>query len=172
MWLVFKCMYPKYLPKRKHFGYVVMIHASMLAALNHSNNANREQVGELSSFLCFVRTVLTFYLFLTDFSYFCFWTGCQDFKMGGVLVNRCLLRRTMAHDNYGGRCSLLCVRFKPGHGHESEPNTYHGSTRAIIQITDHFSNTAVFMFQVVASLQNTCFTHQHCSNPHYLIRMN
>lgn len=31
-----------------------MIHASMLAALDHNNNAVREQVGELSLFLSFV----------------------------------------------------------------------------------------------------------------------
>lgn len=47
-------MYLKYLPKRTHFGYGVMVHASMLAALDHNNNANREQVGELSLFLSFV----------------------------------------------------------------------------------------------------------------------
>lgn len=33
-----------YLPKRTHFGYDVMIHASMLAALDYNNNVNREQV--------------------------------------------------------------------------------------------------------------------------------
>ena len=45
---VYHSMYLKYLPKRTHFGYDVMVHASMLAALDHNNNANREQVGELS----------------------------------------------------------------------------------------------------------------------------
>ncbi|XP_016127734.1 uncharacterized protein [Sinocyclocheilus grahami] len=40
---VYHSMYLKYLPKRTHFGYDVMIHASMLAALDHNNNANREQ---------------------------------------------------------------------------------------------------------------------------------
>lgn len=47
-------MYLKYLPKRTHFGYDVMIHASMLAALDHNHNTDREQVGELSLFLSFV----------------------------------------------------------------------------------------------------------------------
>lgn len=60
--------------------------------------------------------------------------------------------------------SVLCLRFAPGHGHESEPDTYHGSTRETIQTTDHFSNSAVFTFQVVASLLNTGSTHQHCLN--------
>ncbi|XP_063060604.1 uncharacterized protein LOC134453783 [Engraulis encrasicolus] len=40
---VYHSMYLKYLPKRTHFGYDVMVHASMLAALDHNNNANREQ---------------------------------------------------------------------------------------------------------------------------------
>ncbi|KAK0148355.1 hypothetical protein N1851_011326 [Merluccius polli] len=40
---VYHSMYLKYLPKRTHFGYDVMIHASMLAALDHNNNANRGQ---------------------------------------------------------------------------------------------------------------------------------
>ncbi|KAL7388365.1 hypothetical protein ABVT39_012468, partial [Epinephelus coioides] len=40
---VYHSMYLKYLPKRAHFGYDVMIHASMLAALDHNNNANRKQ---------------------------------------------------------------------------------------------------------------------------------
>lgn len=45
-------MYLKYLPKRTHFGYDVMIHASMLAALDHNNNREQavfqdgETVGE------------------------------------------------------------------------------------------------------------------------------
>ncbi|XP_048010409.1 uncharacterized protein LOC125244363 [Megalobrama amblycephala] len=40
---VFHSMYLKYLPKRIHFGYDVMVHASMIAALDHNNNTNREQ---------------------------------------------------------------------------------------------------------------------------------
>ena len=40
-------MYLKYLPKRTHYGYEVMVHASMLAALDHNNNVNREPVGEI-----------------------------------------------------------------------------------------------------------------------------
>ncbi|KAG1934115.1 hypothetical protein F2P79_020247 [Pimephales promelas] len=40
---VYHSIYLKYLPKRTHFGYHVMIHASMLAALDHNNNVNREQ---------------------------------------------------------------------------------------------------------------------------------
>ncbi len=44
---VYHSIYLKYLPKRTHFGYDVMIHASMLAALDHNNNVNREQVCEL-----------------------------------------------------------------------------------------------------------------------------
>ncbi|XP_049916276.1 uncharacterized protein LOC126399954 isoform X1 [Epinephelus moara] len=42
---VYHSMYLKYLPQRTHFGYDVMIHASMLAALDHNNNANREQAA-------------------------------------------------------------------------------------------------------------------------------
>ena len=49
---VYHSMYLKYLPKRTHFGYDVMIHASMLAALDHNNNANRGQV--VSLFISFV----------------------------------------------------------------------------------------------------------------------
>ncbi|XP_057709308.1 uncharacterized protein LOC130927468 isoform X2 [Corythoichthys intestinalis] len=49
----YRSMYLKYLPKRTHFGYDVMIHASMLAALDHNNNANAEQAvnqdGEIVS---------------------------------------------------------------------------------------------------------------------------
>uniref|UniRef100_A0A672IZZ1 THAP-type domain-containing protein n=1 Tax=Salarias fasciatus TaxID=181472 RepID=A0A672IZZ1_SALFA len=41
---VYHSMYLKYLPKRTHFGYDVMVHASMLAALDHNNNVNRKQV--------------------------------------------------------------------------------------------------------------------------------
>ncbi|XDV12130.1 hypothetical protein PO909_000857 [Leuciscus waleckii] len=40
---VYHSMYLKYLPKRTHFGYDVMVHASMLAALDHNNNVNKEQ---------------------------------------------------------------------------------------------------------------------------------
>ncbi|XP_016359907.1 uncharacterized protein LOC107702177 [Sinocyclocheilus anshuiensis] len=40
---VYHSMYLKYLPKRTYFGYDEMIHASMLAALDHNNNANRQQ---------------------------------------------------------------------------------------------------------------------------------
>uniref|UniRef100_A0A8C6KCV0 Uncharacterized protein n=1 Tax=Nothobranchius furzeri TaxID=105023 RepID=A0A8C6KCV0_NOTFU len=47
---VYHSMCLKFLPKNTHFGYDVMIHASMLAPLNHNNNVNREQVGELSLF--------------------------------------------------------------------------------------------------------------------------
>uniref|UniRef100_A0A8C6TKP9 THAP-type domain-containing protein n=1 Tax=Neogobius melanostomus TaxID=47308 RepID=A0A8C6TKP9_9GOBI len=41
---VYHSMYHKYLPKKTHFGYDVMVHASMLAALEYNNNVNREQV--------------------------------------------------------------------------------------------------------------------------------
>ncbi|KAK7879777.1 hypothetical protein WMY93_033556 [Mugilogobius chulae] len=41
---VYHSMYLKYLPKRTHFGYDVMLHGSMLAALDHNHNVNREQV--------------------------------------------------------------------------------------------------------------------------------
>uniref|UniRef100_A0A8C6SM35 Transposase n=1 Tax=Neogobius melanostomus TaxID=47308 RepID=A0A8C6SM35_9GOBI len=37
--------------KLTHFGYDVMVHASMLAALDHNNNVNREQVSELFFFV-------------------------------------------------------------------------------------------------------------------------
>ncbi|KAM9327700.1 uncharacterized protein KZ484_019176 [Pholidichthys leucotaenia] len=40
---VYHSMYLKYLPKRTHFGSDVVVHASMLAALDHNNNVNREQ---------------------------------------------------------------------------------------------------------------------------------
>lgn len=41
---VFHSMYLKYLPKKTRFGYDVMVHAAMLAALDHNNNVNRKQV--------------------------------------------------------------------------------------------------------------------------------
>lgn len=40
---VYHSMYLKYLPKRTYFGYDVMVHASMLAALDHNSNVKREQ---------------------------------------------------------------------------------------------------------------------------------
>lgn len=51
-------MFLKYLPKRTHYGYDVMIHASMLAALDHNNNANREQVSVLLTQLSFLSTTI------------------------------------------------------------------------------------------------------------------
>ncbi|KAK7895259.1 hypothetical protein WMY93_020584 [Mugilogobius chulae] len=44
---VYHSMYLKYLPKRTHFGYDVMLHGSMLAALDHNHNVNREQAAYL-----------------------------------------------------------------------------------------------------------------------------
>ncbi|XP_077094810.1 uncharacterized protein LOC143746700 [Siphateles boraxobius] len=40
---VYHSMYLKCLPKRTHFGYDLMVHASILAALDHNNNVNKEQ---------------------------------------------------------------------------------------------------------------------------------
>ncbi|KAJ7384964.1 hypothetical protein OS493_018652 [Desmophyllum pertusum] len=36
-------MYLKYLPKLTHFSHEVMMHGTMLAALDHNKNANRQQ---------------------------------------------------------------------------------------------------------------------------------
>ncbi|ROL03974.1 hypothetical protein DPX16_23409 [Anabarilius grahami] len=54
---VYHSMYLKYLPKRIHFGYDVMVHASMLAALDHNNNTNREQVSVILTQLSFLSTI-------------------------------------------------------------------------------------------------------------------
>ena len=51
---VYHSMYLKYLPKRTHFGYDVMVHASMLAALDHNNNVNKEQVSVIIPSHCTV----------------------------------------------------------------------------------------------------------------------
>lgn len=48
----------------------------MLAAQDHNNNVNREQVGELSSLLSFLSTVCHLILYIKLFQCFCLLTGC------------------------------------------------------------------------------------------------
>lgn len=65
MWLTyFISFYLKYLPKRIHSGYDVMIHASCLLL---NSNVNREQVGERSLLLSFVSTVCHLILYIKMF---------------------------------------------------------------------------------------------------------
>lgn len=103
------------------------------------------------------------------FSYLCFWTGCLS-KWGKCWRTQIQTfmeqspqdiqsqtsdcwKRLSLHGSYDGRCYLCCVGFNLRHGHESEPDTCYSSTRKTTQITNYFSNTTVFTFQVAASLQ-------------------
>uniref|UniRef100_A0A671PRE8 Uncharacterized LOC107702177 n=1 Tax=Sinocyclocheilus anshuiensis TaxID=1608454 RepID=A0A671PRE8_9TELE len=63
---VYHSMYLKYLPKRTYFGYDEMIHASMLAALDHNNNANRQQVSVLLTQLSFLASSSFFVYTVSD----------------------------------------------------------------------------------------------------------
>jgi len=96
-----------------------MIHASMLAALDHNNSVNREQVCELQSILSFASMLWLWIvkLFLTPtishISVF------QDGESVGESKTSACWKGLQLHDSHDCRCSLLGVRLKTGHGHES-----------------------------------------------------
>lgn len=52
---IYHSMYLKYLPKLTHFSHEVMMHGTMLAALDHNKNANRQQVWQKELHVFFIQ---------------------------------------------------------------------------------------------------------------------
>uniref|UniRef100_A0A672G6U4 THAP domain-containing protein 1 n=1 Tax=Salarias fasciatus TaxID=181472 RepID=A0A672G6U4_SALFA len=72
---------------RTHFGYDVMVHASMLAALDHNNNVNRKQVCPLS-FCCSlsISIRILYILMLFTFDHVSRSLNCCNYNMHCVYV--------------------------------------------------------------------------------------